>query len=111
MADIRFPFGAIDVQNPTYAASITATISKSTFITVGSAALAAGFTLVLALGAGLVAGDMLFVSWLSDGTARSMTPSTGFKGTTAIAGTISKTQTAAFVFDGTVFQSIGNQVQ
>lgn len=111
MAEVRYPWAACDVQALTAGATVAATVSKCSILQVGSAALTAAFTLNLTLGASLNAGDFIIVTWLSDGTARHMTSGTGFKGALQVNGTISKTTTALFIYDGSAFHCIGSSVQ
>ena len=112
MAEIKWPFGAMYKETATAGATVAVTVLRSMFLTIGSAALTAAFTLNLTLGAELAAGDVLVVSWLSDNTARAMTCGTGFKGGLVITpGSTSKTMTATFVYDGTVFHCVGSSLQ
>lgn len=60
------------------------------------------------IGADVPVGAMLTVKAKSDTTARTVTFGTGFKAA-ALAGVISKTKTALFVFDGTQFVGVSSQ--
>jgi hypothetical protein len=103
--EVLFPVA--DVQSKDYAASIALTIKQMiTFVTV--ATLTGALTLTASINAQVTKGAMLFVKLTSDGTARDTTLSTGITGTT-VAGTISKSKLASFVYDGTTFVHIGTQ--
>lgn len=106
---ISYPTGAMDVQAPAYAATIDlAVVNQKTLVNVGQ--LTGALTLNVAADTGLKPGAELIVQLQSDGTARATTLGTGFKGV-AIAGVISKTKYAAFVYDGTNFVNTSvNQV-
>lgn len=109
MSTVVYPFGLMEEQ--TISAGDTPTISRPTILNVGSAALSAAFTLALSLGAELRKGDLLLIRWLSDSTARTMTPDTGFTGTTAVTGTASKTQVLTCIYNGTSFDKISSLAQ
>lgn len=111
MSTIKHPWAPMQTQVLTAGATIAATVNNPCILQIGSAALDAGFTLNLTAGASLQAGDVVMISWLSDGTARSMTPGTLFKGTTAVTGTISKTQTVLCVYDGSALHKVSSLVQ
>jgi hypothetical protein len=106
---ISYPFGEMDIQAPDYAASIDIEIKNQKTL-VNVAQLTGAITLTANPASDLRAGAELIVKLQSDATARTATLSTGFSGTT-IAGTISKTKYAYFVYDGTNFVHIStNQV-
>ena len=112
MSNIKHPWGLMPTQVLTAGATVAATVNQSSILQVGSAALDAGFTLNLTLGTELIAGDVLYITWLSDTTARAMTPGTGFKGTTAVTpSAASKTNTVMCVYDGSTFHKVSSIIQ
>jgi len=72
--------------------------------------LSADAELDLNVGADIPIGALLVVKAQSDATARTVTLGTGFSGP-AIAGVISKTKTASFIFDGATFVAMAAAVQ
>lgn len=107
MKDPKYPFGPATVASVTPAAVMSLEVENSeTVADLGT--LAAAGTLNLEIDAELKAGARLTVKVKSDGTARDLTLGTGFTGTT-VAGTISKTKVASFVYDGTTFIHVGTQ--
>jgi len=107
--EISYPFGEMDVQNIDYAASIEIAVkNQKTLVVVGQ--MTGALTLTAKPVADLRKGAELIVALASDATARAVTLSTGIKGT-SIAGVISKTKYAYFVYDGTNFVHLSaNQV-
>lgn len=98
---ISYPFGDMDVQSVDYAAAIELEIeNQKTLVEV--AELTGALALTAVASSELRPGAELIVKLKSDATARTATLGTGFSGTT-IAGTISKTKYAYFVYDGTNF--------
>lgn len=81
-------------------------VRTNTVIDLGT--LAADATVNATIGDDVPVGAILVVKAKSDGTARAVTFGTGIDGA-ALAGTISKTKTAMFVFDGTIFIGISQQ--
>lgn len=110
IGDVQYPFGAADVQTPAYAASITIVVTdQMTFV--APAVMTGALTLVLSINSGVRPGARLFLTALSDTTARAVTFSTGFT-SPVLAGVISKTKTIEFAYDGTTFKptSVGVQI-
>jgi hypothetical protein len=106
---ISYPFGEMDVQSKDYAASVELAISNQKTLVI-VALLTGAVTLVATPSTDLKKGAELIVKLQSDGTARAATLSTGFTGT-SIAGTISKSKYAYFLYDGTNFVHLStNQV-
>ena len=100
---------AADVQSKDYAATIAVTVTRQRTI-VNVAQLTGAATVDLTIDAGVVAGAELVLKLQSDTTARAVTLGTGTTGT-AVAGTISKTKYANFVYDGSTFVHLStNQV-
>lgn len=105
-ADPIFPFGPASAETLTYASTIAASVNNSK--TILSVAMTGNATLNLTIGAGTRVGSELYVKITSDGTARDLTPGTGMTGT-AVAGVISKTKVATYVYDGTTFVHVATQ--
>jgi hypothetical protein len=106
---ISYPFGAMDIQSIAYAASIEIPVTNQKTL-VEVAEMTGAVTLTADISEELYAGAELIVKLKSDGTARDATLSTGFAGTT-VAGVISKTKYATFVYDGSKFVHVAtNQV-
>lgn len=102
---ISYPFGEMDVQAPVYGATIDLVVeNQKTLVNVGQ--LTGALTLNVAPSSELKKGAELIVSLQSDATARATTLGTGFVGV-AIAGVISKTKVATFVYNGATFVNIG----
>ncbi len=98
---------SFDAQSVAYAAAIAIAVkAKKTYVTV--AQMTGALTLTVTANAAVPAGAELFVELPSDGTARDTTLSTGFSGAT-VAGVISKTKVATFVWNGTAFKHTGTQ--
>ena len=104
---ISYPFGAIDSQSKDYAAIVAATIENQKTI-IEIAEMTGNLTLNLTIAESLNTGAELLVKLPSDTTARAVTLGTGITGT-AVAGTISKTKYASFVYDGTAFVHVATQ--
>jgi tetrahydromethanopterin S-methyltransferase subunit F len=98
---ISYPFGDVDIQTPDYAAAIALTIENQKTIVV-PATLTGNLALTAAVAEGVRAGAELIVVATSDTTARNITLGSGFSGEN-IAGVVSGTVVATFVYDGTNF--------
>lgn len=107
MSEVSYPFGPADVQTPAYAATIAVTVNNAKTL-LNIAQLTGAATLNLTIDGDLPAGAELIVKAQSDGTARDLTPGTGMTGT-AIAGVISKTKYATYVYDGSTFVHTATQ--
>ena len=105
---ILWPTGAADSVAPAYAAAIAVQITNR--MTVLQLNLTGDATLNLTIDAGVDPGSMILIEATSDATARTLTFGTGIDGA-ALAGTISKTKSQLFMFDGTVFVPAGAAVQ
>lgn len=68
----------------------------------------ANMTVNLEIDPELEPGAMLVIRNSSDGTARSLTPSTGFT-SVAISGVINKSKVSTFVYDGSTFLNISER--
>jgi hypothetical protein len=98
---VDWPFGEADVFTPTVAANIAQAVKKrNSIINLGT--LDQNVTLNLTLHPELKKGALLTLVAKSDETARGVTLGTGFLGP-AMAGTINKTKSMPFVFDGSKF--------
>lgn len=106
MAALKFPFAAADVIAGTNAATNAISIKNAGLTLVQIPQLAQATTVNLTIASPMETGAMLVINWLSDGTARSLTPGTGFETTGAITGVISKTKSATFMWNGSKFQHI-----
>lgn len=105
--EVLFP--CADVQSVAYASEVTLEVTQMlTIVTV--AQMTGALTLKASVDSQVSKGARLLVKLTSDATARTVTLSDGFTGTT-IAGVISKTKYADFVYDGSKFIHIGtNQI-
>lgn len=101
-----FPFGPATVETLTYAATIATSVNNT--MTIMTVALTGNATLNLTVDAETKPGSVLIVKASSDGTARNLTPGTGMTGT-AVSGTINKTKTAMYVYDGSTFVHVTTQ--
>jgi hypothetical protein len=110
IADISYPFGLANSQAPAYAATLAVTITDQVTFLTTAAALTGAMTVNLTLTAGIRAGARLVCTFLSDGTARTVTFGTGFTSPT-LAGVISKTKSIEFVYDGVSFKPTSAGVQ
>lgn len=105
---IQWPFGAADSQSPTFAATLTATISnRKTILDLGTMSAACALTITPV--SDLAVGAELHIKAKSDGTARDITLTGALPAT--MSGTISKTKMQTFVYDGTSFKAVGAIVQ
>ena len=96
-----------DVQSPAYNATLSIAIThKETLVNV--AELTGDTTISISAGSNVKPGAKVYITLQSDSTARDATLSTGFKGT-VVAGTISKTKVATFIYDGTDFVHVSTQ--
>lgn len=110
MIDPRYPFGPADVQNIASAATVALSITNGGLTYVRFTQLTAAMALTCTVSSDIKAGALLFVEIPSDATARTVTPGAGFT-SAALAGTISKTKVASFVYDGSTFINTGfNQI-
>ena len=100
-----WPFGVADFKSQTDTAIVVS--NRMTFIDMGE--IAAAKSLTVTTSKGLAKGALLFVLVKSDGTARAVTFSTGFKANAAMAGVINKTKLATFIYNGTSFYLITTQ--
>ena len=108
---ISYPFGSADVQAPAYAATLAVTIVNQVTFLSTAAAMSGAMTVNLTITAGIKAGARLMCTFLSDGTARTVTWGTGFSQANALAGVISKTKAIEFIYNGTAFVPTGSGVQ
>lgn len=104
----RFPFGPADVQNVTSAASVALVVENGGLTYVKFSQMSAAMALTVTVPEGMPQGALLFLELPSDGTARNVTPGTGFT-SAVLAGTISKTKVATFVYVGDKFVNTGLQ--
>ena len=103
---ISYPFGDMDTQSVDFATSIDLVIkNQKTLVEVGQMT---GAMTINVTTPELKAGAELIVKLQSDTTARAVTLGTGFTGT-SIAGVISKTKYARFMFDGSNFIYMSSQ--
>lgn len=106
---IEVVFPTSEKQTVAASATIAVDVERvNTIIDLGT--LAAAATLNVTVGASVPVGAILVVKAKSDATARDITLGTKLTGP-AIAGVISKTKTASFIFDGTNFVAMGAAVQ
>jgi len=96
--NIRFPFGEADFQTATAAATVAITVTNAglTYVTLSTMAAAATIN-VTANAADMIDGALLYLELPSDGTARDVTGGTLLQ-TPVIAGVISKTKVAGFIW-------------
>lgn len=106
---INWPFGDADKQTPAHAAVQPVTVIDQLTI-LAPATMSADITVNLTIDSNVKQGAMLMLIVKSDGTARQVTLGTGFTGL-AIAGVISKTKVALFMYDGTTFKPVALAVQ
>lgn len=105
--EVLFPIA--DVQSKDYAATIAVTVNEM-FTVVNVAEMTGAPTVNVTIDSQVTAGAILLMKLQSDTTARNVTLGTGLTGTT-VAGVISKTKYAMFVYDGTSFIHVAtNQV-
>lgn len=97
---IKYPFGPADVQAPEYAGTLALTITNQK--TIVDVDLTGACTVNLTIDDEVIAGAELLIVASSDGTARTLTPGTGFTGV-AVAGVISKTKSMKFEYNGSTF--------
>lgn len=111
MDNIIYPVKELKVITGTMADPpvLSETVNMPCMINLTGTAFDKNFTLNLGtLGSELRVGDLLYVKFLSDGTARTMTCGTGFtSASTTATGTISKYKVVSFVFNGATFDKIG----
>jgi hypothetical protein len=102
-------FPAADTQSPDAAATLALTIKQQVSI-VNVGAMAADMTVNLTVDAQVTAGAILILKLTSDTTARAVTPGTGFTAP-VVAGVISKTKYATYIYTGSTFVPVGLAVQ
>lgn len=111
MDNVTYPTGALQQLTGTMADPpvLSGTVNRPCFIDLSGTAFDKNFTLNLGtLGSELRVGDPLYVKFLSDGTARTMTCGTGFtSASTTATGSVSKYKVVSFIFNGTTFDKIG----
>lgn len=94
---------------PTAGATTDVTIANQvTIVDLGT--LGAASTVNLTIGANVPVGATLTMIAKSDGTARDVTPGTGFTAP-VLSGVISKTKAQSYIYDGTKFVAMGAAVQ
>gem|GEM_PF-2195019 len=98
--DPVFPFGKATEVTLVFAATIAAEVNNT--MNIYTLAMTGIATLNLTIGAKTRVGSVLVLKLSSDATARDFTPGTGMTGT-EVAGVVSKTKVATYVFDGTKF--------
>jgi len=108
VSDPRFPFGPADFQEVDSAASVELNITNAGLTYVRVSEMAAAMALTCVVPADMMNGALLFVELTSDGTARTVTPGSGFT-SAALAGTISKSKVASFVYMDGSFINTGLQ--
>jgi hypothetical protein len=101
MADIAFPFGNADLQQPAYAATLAVTITDL-FTILDPAILTGNMTINLTLDQGIRAGAIIFAEITTTAT-EVVTFGTGFTSPT-LTGVAGKTKCMMFVYDGTSFK-------
>lgn len=103
MADqiISYPFGAADLQQPAYAATLAVTITNQ-FTILDPAILTGNMTINLTLDQGVRRGAQLFCEITAIGTEVT-TFGTGMTAPT-VTGVAGKTKCVMFVYDGTTFK-------
>ena len=113
-AQIQYPFGAASFPSVTVTTKVTAqaiTVSNTlTYIDLGTIDTNKVLTVSGAANYAIKKGAMLFIKATSDGTARSLTPSTGFTGV-ALSGSASKTKVMQFIYDGANFIECATPIQ
>lgn len=112
MGFIRFPEGAIQTLTGTMAATpvLSGTVSGPCILTLSTEAFDTALTVNLGtLGTGLLAGDLLLIKWLNDGTGRVMTCGTGFTTVQPTSTGIASCWTNVLcMFNGSTFDRIGS---
>lgn len=106
----KYPFGPADHQTVAPTATVALTIQNDKTILDFTTALGAAMTINLTIDSEVKKGATLTVKALSDGTARNITCGTGMTGP-GLAGTISKTKSAHFEYNGTAFIQMGAALQ
>lgn len=102
---VNHPFGSVDIQTPAYAATLAVTIKNENTI-LKPATLTGAMQINLTINANIRAGATIYMQLTSDGVARTVTFGTGFTAV-ALAGTISKTNSVQFIYDGSTFVQAG----
>lgn len=105
---IRYPFGEADSQTLTSASTIAVSVTNS--MTIATVSLDTDATINVTIDEDLPVGAQLVIIAASDGTARDITCGTNLTGP-AIAGVISKTKVAHFVYNGSAFVATAAAVQ
>jgi hypothetical protein len=98
---VSFPFGAADLQQPAYAATLAVTITELVTI-LDPAILTGNMTINLTLGTEVRAGAMIFCELTATATEVT-TFGTGFTSPT-LTGVAGKTKVMGFIYDGTSFK-------
>jgi hypothetical protein len=113
-AQVQYPFGPASFPTVTVTSKVTAqaiTINNLlTYIDLGTIDTNKVLTVSGAANYSIKKGAMLFIKATSDGTARSLTPSTGFTGV-ALSGTASKIKVMQFIYDGAHFIECSTPIQ
>jgi len=104
----RFPFGPADVQNVTSAATVDLEVTNGGLTYVKFSQMGAAMAVNVTVPEDMPDGAQLHLELPSDGTARNVTPGTGFT-SAVLTGTISKTKVATFVYIGGKFVNTGLQ--
>lgn len=100
---------AVASQTLTYAASVALKVDNS--VSFFSVAMTGALTLTIdSASKALVPGTVIHIKGSSDGTARTITFSTGFTAP-ALAGTIDKTKVQSFIYNGSTFLPLGAALQ
>jgi hypothetical protein len=108
MSTVKYPFGPATNDTLTYGATIAKTIdNQKTILTL---AMTGDATLNLTIDDEVKPGATLTIIAGSDGTARALTPGSGFTGP-VIAGVISKKKCARYEYDGISFKMLALAVQ
>lgn len=100
--------GGVDVQAPAYSATLTMVTTKR--LTTYQPALLTGALTINATVTSAIAGDLLYVSFIADGTNRVVTFGTNFQTSGTLTVTASKWGGASFVFNGTYWVAAGREI-
>ncbi len=110
MGQLKYPFGAADVQDIAAAAVVNLVVTNGGFTYARLTALTAATTINVTVPVDCPQGATLIVELPSGATARDTTFGTGFTGA-VVTGVINKTKVATFRYIGTLFiQTAVNQV-
>ena len=109
LLDQEVLFPCWEIQTPAFAAALAVAIKQQTvFIT--PVTLTGVVTVNLTIDAQVTPGAILVLKLTSDGTGRDVTPGTGFLAP-VVAGVISKTKVATYIYNGTAYVPMGAAVQ